>query len=125
MSVVWSKGVATGAITASDFVRATSAQTAKIFNMYPKKGIIQTGSDADLVIWDPNAEKTISKKTHHHAVDFNIFEGLRVKGLTQTTISGGRVVYNEGVVTSKPGSGRYIPRENYGFAYERVFPREE
>jgi hypothetical protein len=57
-------------------------------------------------------------------VDFNIFEGMRVKGLAQTTLSGGRVVYNEGIVHSKPGSGRYISRENYGFSYERVIPRE-
>ena len=64
-------------------------------------------------------------KTHHHAVDFNIFEGLRVKGLTQTTLSGGRVVFDEGKVHSKPGSGRYIARENYGFSYERVIPKEE
>lgn len=82
MSVVWTKGVNTGAITASDFVRATSSQTAKIFNMYPRKGVIQQGADADVLIWDPEASKTISKQTHHHAVDFNIFEGLKVKGLT-------------------------------------------
>ncbi len=65
MSVVWTKGVGTGAITPSDFVRATSTQTARIFTMYPRKGIVQSGADADLVIWDPEAEKTISAKTHH------------------------------------------------------------
>lgn len=92
MSVIWSKGVETGAITPSDFVRATSAQSARIFNMYPRKGIIQAGSDADILIWDPKAEKTISSKTHHQAVDFNIFEGMKVKGLTQTTLSAGKVV---------------------------------
>jgi len=124
MSVIWTKGVNTGMITPSDFVRATSSQTARIFNMYPRKGIIQTGADADVLIWDPTAEKTISKHTHNHAVDFNIFEGLRVKGLTQTTFSAGRVVYHEGKILSTPGSGRFIPRENYGFAYERIGPRE-
>jgi dihydropyrimidinase len=103
MAVVWSKGVNSGAITPSDFVRATSTQSARIFNMYPRKGIVQAGADADLVIWDPKAEKTISAKTHHQAVDFNIFEGMRVKGLPQTTFSAGRVVYNEGVLSSKPG----------------------
>lgn len=96
MSVIWSKGVNTGVITPSDFVRATSTQSARIFNMYPRKGLIAPGSDADIIIWDPKAEKTISAKTHHQAVDFNIFEGMRVKGLTQTTLSAGKVVYNEG-----------------------------
>ena len=93
--------------------------------MYPRKGIIQAGADADLVIWDPKAEKTISRHTHHQAVDFNIFEGLKVKGLAQTTLSAGRVVFNEGVVTSTPGTGRYIQREAYGFAYDRIPAREK
>ena len=120
MSVIWSKGVETGVITPSDFVRATSAQTSKIFNMYPRKGVIQAGADADVVIWDPKAEKTISHKTHHHAGDFNIFEGLKVKGLAETTIAGGRVVFDHGVSTSTPGSGRFVSRNPYGFAYERI-----
>lgn len=72
MSVVWSNGVAAGLLTPSEFVRATSAAAAQIFNMYPKKGRIQVGSDADVVIWNPNAKRTISAKTHHHAVDYNI-----------------------------------------------------
>jgi dihydropyrimidinase len=93
--------------------------------MYPRKGIIAPGSDADVIIFDPKAEKTISAKTHNQAVDFNIFEGMRVKGLTQTTISGGRVAYDEGAILSKPGQGRYIGRENYGYAYERIAAREE
>jgi dihydropyrimidinase len=124
MSVIWDKGVNTGVITASDFVRATSTQSAKIFNMYPRKGLLAGGSDADVIIFDPLAEKTISAKTHHQAVDFNIFEGMRVKGLTQTTFSAGRLAFHEGVVLSKPGQGRYIARENYGFAYERIPARE-
>lgn len=125
MSVVWHKGVNTGAITPSDFVRATSTQSARIFNMYPRKGLIAQGADADVIIFDPVAEKTISAKTHHQAVDFNIFEGMRVKGLTQTTISGGRIAFDEGKILSKAGQGRYIGRENYGFAYERIPARDE
>jgi dihydropyrimidinase len=82
MSVVWTKGVNTGAITASDFVRVNSSQTAKIFNMYPRKGVIQQGVDADVLIRDPEASMTISKQTHHQAVGFNIFEGLKVKSIT-------------------------------------------
>jgi dihydropyrimidinase len=81
LSVVWNNGVEKGILTPSDFVRVTSAQTAKIFNMYPRKGVIMQGADADIVVWDPEATKIISSKTHHHAGDFNIFEGMKVKGL--------------------------------------------
>lgn len=120
MAVIWTNGVEKGVLTPSDFVRVTSTNTAKIFNMYPRKGVIQAGSDADIIIFDSNATKTISSKTHHHAGDFNIFEGLKVKGLTQTTLVGGRVVYHDGVVKSNPGSGKYVGREAYGYSYEKI-----
>lgn len=88
--------------------------------MYPRKGVIQSGADADVVIWNPDSTKVISARTHHHAGDFNIFEGMKVKGVAETTISGGRIVYSDGKVHSKPGSGKYIGRESYGFPYERI-----
>lgn len=113
-SVIWEKGVNSGKITPSDFVRVTSTNSAKIFNMYPKKGAIQEGSDADIVIFDPNQKKTISKHTHHHAVDFSVFEGITVNGVVETTLLRGTEVYHNGKLNCKPGSGKFIPRQPFG-----------
>src|ERR1051326_1439069 len=80
MSVLWHHGVNSGRLTPMEFVKVTSTNAAQIFNIYPRKGAIQAGSDADVVVWDPEASRTISAKTHHQKGDFNIFEGMMVKG---------------------------------------------
>jgi dihydropyrimidinase len=77
MSLVWHNGVTAGVLTRQQFVRATSSAAAKIFNVYPRKGLIAVGSDADLVVWNGSAKRTISAKTHHHAVDFSTCSTLR------------------------------------------------
>lgn len=117
MSIVWHKGVKGVDLTPSDFVRITSTKAAQLFNMYPRKGRIAEGCDADIVVWDGDATRTISKDTHHHAVDFNIFEGMTVYGVAEKTISAGRVVWSDGKLQTENGWGRIVPREPFGFAY--------
>ncbi|GMR48441.1 hypothetical protein PMAYCL1PPCAC_18636, partial [Pristionchus mayeri] len=109
MSVVWEKGVHSGKIDPMRFVAITSSVAAKIFNCYPRKGRIAVGSDADVVVWNPEASRTISKDTHHHAVDFNIFEGMEVHGVADVTISRGKIVWENGQLKTMTGSGRFVP----------------
>jgi dihydropyrimidinase len=110
MSAIWHHGVCSGRLTPNEFVAVTSSNTAKIFNIHPRKGTIAVGSDADIVIWDPEASRTVSVETHHQNIDFNIFEGMQFTGVAQTTISQGKVVWQDGQLKSVRGAGRYIPR---------------
>src|SRR5699024_10577818 len=96
MSIIWDAGVHTGRLSMNDFVSVTSSYTAQIFNVYPRKGTVSVGADADVVVWDPEASHTISAKTHHQNVDFNIFEGRTVRGLPSHTVSQGKVVWKDG-----------------------------
>lgn len=110
LAVLWTHGVSTGRLTPEEFVAVTSANTARIFNIYPRKGRVAVGADADIVVWDPAASKTISAKTHHQNVDFNIFEGMTVTGLASHTISGGVVKYANGELRAEKGCGNYVKR---------------
>jgi dihydropyrimidinase len=123
LAVLWTHGVGTGRLTLEEFVAATSTNAAKIFNIYPRKGAVEPGADADIVVWDPAATKTISKKTHHQNVDFNIFEGMKVTGLASHTISQGKLVYAKGDLRAVKGAGRYIKRPAFHPMFEALEKR--
>ncbi len=110
MSVLWHHGVGTGRLTAQEFVRVTSTNTAQIFNIFPRKGSVSVGADADLVVWDPAGSRRISAKTHHQNVDFSVFEGMEVTGLARHTICAGRLVWTDGDLRTVRGAGRYVAR---------------
>jgi len=112
--VIWSEGVNTGRLTPSEFVAVTSTNAAKLFNIYPQKGSVSVGADADLVVWDPEGTKTLSAKTQHSKGDFNIFEGRTVRGIPSHTVSQGELVFVQGDLRAVQGKGRYIKRPAFG-----------
>ncbi len=120
MTMLWTHGVNTGRLTPQEFVAVTSTNTAKIFNLHPKKGCIQVGADADLVVWDPEATKTISSKTHQQNIDFNIFEGRKVKGLASHTICDGQLRYADGELRVKKGIGQYVKRPSFPLVFDAL-----
>lgn len=121
MSVIWEKGVHNHIISPNKFVAITSTNAAKIFNLYPRKGCIAVGSDADIVIWDPEATRTISAKTHHQACDFNIFEGLTCHGVPEVVVVRGRVCVDNGALRVAEGHGKYLDTPTYPpFVYDAL-----
>jgi dihydropyrimidinase len=125
MAVLWTHGVGTGRLTMNEFVKITSTNAAQIFNIYPRKGSITVGADADIVVWDPKATRTLSAKTHHQKIDFNIFEGMKVQGVASHTISQGKLVWAEGKLNVEPGAGRYIPRPTFPAVFEAIKRQNE
>jgi dihydropyrimidinase len=113
MPMLWTYGVATGRLTMNEFVAVTSTNIAKILNVYPKKGAILVGADADIVVWDPEKEKTISAKSQQSAIDYNVFEGKHVKGLPRYTLTRGRVAVEDGAIQPKEGHGQFVAREPF------------
>lgn len=110
LALMYTYGVLEGRLDLNQFVDLTSTRAAKIFGLYPRKGSITVGADADLVVWDPEATGTISAKTHHHRVDTNIFEGFRTKGAPTTVVVNGRVQFQDGDLRVERGAGRYLER---------------
>jgi dihydropyrimidinase len=110
LKILWHFGVGAGRLTPNEFVAVTSTNCAKIFNVYPQKGAILVGSDADVVVWDPKATHTIRQKNHHSKLDVNVFEGITVTGVPAVTLSQGRVVWRNGQLDVTRGAGRNVPR---------------
>jgi dihydropyrimidinase len=117
LAVLWTQGVETGRLTPNEFVAATSTNVAKILNIYPQKGAIVEGADADIVVWDPKISKTISQANHHSVLDYNVFEGFDVTAQARYTLNRGEVIWAWGQDSQpQPGRGRFIPRPAFNSA---------
>ena len=110
MELLFSEGVNKGKISLNKFVEVSSTNAAKIFGMFPKKGCVAVGSDADIIIFDPNEEHTLSAKTHHMNVDYSGYEGWKVKGKVKTVLMRGEVAIENNKINVKPGYGKFVKR---------------
>jgi dihydropyrimidinase len=117
LSVLWTHGVNTGRLTKEEFVAVTSANIARILNIYPRKGAVAVGSDADLVVWDPAATKTISAKKQLSRIDYNVFEGITCTGAPRITVSRGRIAWKEGELRAEKGDGEFVARPPFPAAH--------
>ena len=107
MPLLFSEGVGKGRIDIHQFVALTATNPAKLYGLYPKKGSIAIGGDADIVIWDQHRELTIDNEMLHHNVDYTPYQGMKIKGWPEMTLSRGEVVWGDGVVKGHPGQGQF------------------
>jgi dihydropyrimidinase len=117
LQLIHNFGVASGKISLNRFVELVSTTPARLFGMYPQKGEMQVGSDADIVVWDPTADHTITAATHHMRVDYSMFEGFRVRGNARQVISRGEVIIDQGKFMGRIGRGRFLRRAARGGAW--------
>jgi dihydropyrimidinase len=121
MPLLWTHGVETGRLTPNEFVAVTSTNIAKILNIYPRKGALVEGADADIVVWDPGLGRTLSAATQKSVLDYSVFEGMKVTGLPRATLSRGEVVWAEGQNSQpQPGRGRFVPRPAFPAAHRAL-----
>ena len=117
LSVLWTRGVETGRLTKEEFVAVTSTNIARILNIYPRKGAILPGSDADITVWDPKLSRTIRAVDQQSILDYNVFEDFEVSAQARYTISRGEVVWSHGRnARPTPGRGKFIPRPAFASA---------
>jgi dihydropyrimidinase len=110
LSLLFTGGVGSGRFSVNRFVELVATTPAKIFGLYPRKGTVAVGSDADLVIFDPGQERVLSAKTHHMRVDYSMYEGIKVKGVPRQVLSRGRVIVDNGQFLGRPGQGQFLKR---------------
>jgi dihydropyrimidinase len=116
--VLWHLGVNGGHLTPERFVALTSTSAARAFNLFPRKGTLRPGADADLVVLDPARTRTLSARTQRQRTDFSVWEGREVRGVVVHTLAAGRHVYADGDLRAEAGRGRYLPRPPFGPAYD-------
>jgi dihydropyrimidinase len=114
MMVLYTSGVRGGRFSLNRWVELCCTNPAKLFGMYPQKGVLAPGSDADVVIWDPDAAHTISAATHHQRTDYNLYEGMKVTGMPTVVLSRGRVLVRDGKWEGEQGAGRFVKRQRWG-----------
>jgi dihydropyrimidinase len=112
-SLIYSGGPGAGRFSVNRFVEIVATAPAKLFGLYPRKGTIAVGGDADIVIFDPNREHTISAATHHMRVDYSMFEGIKVKGMPDVVLSRGKVIVEHDRFQGRPGAGEFLRRATY------------
>jgi dihydropyrimidinase len=113
LPIVFSEGVARGRIDLRRFVNLVSATPARLFGLYPRKGVIAVGSDADLVLWNPTAKRTLTNRDMHHGGDYTPFEGLETTGAVVATYLRGQLAFDGTTVTAERGTGTFLPRAPY------------
>jgi dihydropyrimidinase len=117
LQLLFEGGVNEGRISVNRWVELTSTAPAKMFGLYPRKGTIAVGSDADIVIWNPEFEHTLSAASHHMHVDYSMFEGKKIKGNAETVLSQGEVVVQKNKFSGSAGRGNFIKRDAYAGAW--------
>jgi len=126
MAVVWEMGVQQAKMDMERFVEVTSAGAAKLLNVFPRKGCIAEGSDADIVVWNPHNLRTVNEKTSTHATDFNVLEGITLHGAPEFVICGGKLVVAEYQVNTTPSSGQFVECSSFpSCVYDRVHDTEK
>jgi dihydropyrimidinase len=114
LHMLYTFGVRTGRLTMNRLVELTSTNVAKYFGLYPRKGTIAPGSDADIVVWDPDKKLTISAKTHHSNINYNLFEGTEVTGAPEVVLVRGQVIVENDELVAQPGAGQFVRRARFG-----------